>query len=349
MTQSSRPQADNIANYPAPSDPGPYSADQWAQYMQIVYTGDQQSTQGPLIRYLNELAVTTNATTEVYVNTGAGMVNGHLLISSESETFVIPAGPVATRIDIVAMVENNSNAEVTQTTAGRPFLFPNDLSEYTATPGVPAYSARLVIVRGADGAGAPVLDQTTALYMVELYRYTINNVPTISTLTDNRIFCRFSSGWPLRTRWIPCTGARNWTDSTTITRGDGVGALAGFELADDKLCRAYGDYIVPEDFASSMEVFAVIRPAASGNIVSLGAISYGLCGEAYTLNSDAYAQAARAVTVNDNNCHSMGVLTAVTKNDILTISYNRLGSDVLDTINDVVRIPGFYVTYVPDE
>jgi hypothetical protein len=186
MTQASRPQAEHIMNYPFPSDPGPYSADQWSQYMRLVYTGDRQSAQGPLVDVDNNLEVTTNGTTEVYVDTGAGFVNGHLLISDEKETFTIPAGPIAGRTDRVVMVENNSNAEVTQTLAGRPLLFPNDLSEYTATPGVPAYSARLAIVRGVDGGGLPAINYTTALYMVELARYDIDNAPAITNFADYR-------------------------------------------------------------------------------------------------------------------------------------------------------------------
>lgn len=193
MTQSSRPQADHIITYPAPSDPGPYSGDQWAELFRILFTGDQQTIYGPFQRYLNQLEVTDNASTEVYVDTGGGMVNGHALISSEQETWAVPAGPAGGRTDRVVMVENNSNAEVTQSTAVRPLLFPNDLSEYTATPGVPAYSARLAILRGNDAGALPALDQSTALYMVELARYDIDNGPTISNQVDYREFCKFST------------------------------------------------------------------------------------------------------------------------------------------------------------
>jgi len=188
MTQASRPQKDIDTSFPAPSDSGPYTADEWTEYLQITYTGDEQATQGPLVSYLNELVVADNGTNAVTVGTGAGYVNGHLLISSEQETFAIPAGPAATRVDVAVMVENNSGVEVTQTIAGRPLLFPNDLSEYTATPAVPAHSARLAIIRGADGAGLPVVDKTTALYMVELARYTINNAPAITAQADLRQF-----------------------------------------------------------------------------------------------------------------------------------------------------------------
>lgn len=190
MVQASRPQADHISNFPLPSDPGPYTADQWAQYMQISYTGDQQTLQGPIARYVNEMVVTDNLSTEVYVDEGAGWVNGHLLISTEKETFSIPAGPVTGRWDIVVMCENNSASPITATDApgNRPFIFPNDLTEYETVPAnaIPAYSARLVIVRGVDGAGAPTIDQTPAKYMVELARYSIESTPTISAQEDRR-------------------------------------------------------------------------------------------------------------------------------------------------------------------
>lgn len=193
MTQSSRPQADHITSFPAPSDPGPYSGDQWAELFRVLFTGDKQAVYGPFQRYLNQLEATDNAATEVYVDTGGGMVNGHVLLSSEKETWTVPAGPAGGRIDRVVMVENNSNVEVTQSTAAQPLLFPNDLSEYTATPGVPAYSARLAILRGNNAGALPALDQTTALYMVESARYEINNVPTISSQVDYREFCKFST------------------------------------------------------------------------------------------------------------------------------------------------------------
>lgn len=191
MTQASRPQADHILNYPLPSDPGPYSADQWAEYMQISYTGDQQLLQGPLARYMNELEVADTAGgTPITVDIGAGYVNGHLLISDEQESFVIPNGPGgAGRTDRVVMFENNTNAAISAPTAGpsNTFLFPTDMSEYETVPvdAVPPYSARLVIVRGDDLNNLPGIDQVPAQYMVELARYNIT-VAVISGLEDRR-------------------------------------------------------------------------------------------------------------------------------------------------------------------
>lgn len=351
MTQSSRPQADHISNYPLPSDPGPYTADQWAQYMQIVYTGDQQSSQGPLIRYLNELIVTTNATTEIYVNTGAGMVNGHLLVSSESETFVIPAGPVATRIDIVAMVENNTNAEITATDAARPFLFPNDLSEYTATPAIPAYSARLVIVRGADGAGAPVLDQTTAKYMVELARYTINNVPTISALTDNRVFCRFSNQQgPIVKRFLaPFIHGWDVTAGTPIVVD--ANYVKGMPLIDANDGYLTAKFSVPDDFISGMTVSPIlVEPAAGvgGNVRLEENVLYGTCSEVLGVHTDPSGFVLVATGVGSLILCPAGLtvaLTAEALGDHVSVVLNRTGGHAGDTAILTMYALGALVEY----
>lgn len=205
MTQSSRPQPDRIDNYPT-SDAGPFSGDQWAELFQTLFTGDQQATQGPLIRYLNELAVTDNGTTQVQVDTGAGFINGHWLLNTAQETWTIPAGPAGGRQDRVVMVENNSNTVVTQTLAGRPLLFPNNLTDYNGTASIEPYTARLVIVRGDDVGNLPALDQGTTLYMVELYRYTIA-LAVMSLQTDYRTFCKYSSSLDYETIETVVTGA----------------------------------------------------------------------------------------------------------------------------------------------
>jgi len=191
MVQASRPQADHITNFPFPSDPGPYSADQWAEYLRYFYTGDRQTTQGPLVDTDNCFAPTTNGTTQVSIDTGVGIVNGHVLVSSEQETWNIPA-PTNQRMDIIAIVENNTNTEIIAATAAptRPFLFPIGAAtgEYTATPAVPPYSARLVIYQGTDGGAfvAPTLDTSNTKFAIELARYNITNVPVIDTLIDKQ-------------------------------------------------------------------------------------------------------------------------------------------------------------------
>jgi len=352
MTQASRPQADHIDNYPAPSDPGPYSSDQWAQLFQIFFTGDQQATQGPFARYLNELEPTDNASTEVYVDTGAGVVNGHILVSSEKETWTVPAGPAGGRQGRVVMVENNNNTEVTQSTAGRSLLFPNDLSEYTGTPGVPAYSARLAILRGDDLNNLPALDQTNALYMVELYRYSIENSPTISSATDYRDFCEFST-------WIDASTIEDRTRYAFVPAVGGDGSVSGPGLPsfdavqygiltiNTETSTIAGYWTVPADFSSVMTVQAVVIPTADCNVWCTTGADYGACGEAYNAHQDSTVAAAVAVTNGDYNCVQETSLASAAVGDIICFSWRRTGTHGSDTCTDVYCV-GWLVSYTAD-
>lgn len=349
MTQVSRPQSDNLSAYPFPSDPGPYSGDAWAGLFRILFTGDQQVTQGPFVRYLNELEVTDNASTTVYVDTGAGMVNGHALISSEQETWTVPAGPAGGRTDRVVMVENNTNVEVTQSTAARPLLFPADLSEYTATPGVPAYSARLAILRGNDAGALPALDQTNALYMVELARYDINNVPTISAATDYREFCYFASTIGTRRFLVAPTRcfqvapyAECWNPAA-----DPNDILHGPVMKDTKNTYVMGEYVIPTDYRANMTQTAVVRSRGTGNVYGINNAYFGECGEDYDDTSLSTGSVATAVgaPVFTNDCIQTLNVTGITTDDIVLCRYWRQGGDVLDTVGDNVYFAGWIIEY----
>lgn len=352
MTQSSRPQADSTVNFPAPSDPGPYSADQWAQIFQIVYTGDQQTTQGPL-RYLNELAVTDNAAganDEVYVASGAGFVNGHLLISDDQETFTIPAGPVAGRTDIVVMCENNTNAPITATDAGRPFLFPNDLSEYETVPAnaIPAYSARLVIVRGADGAAAPVLDTTNSKFMVPLATYDIDNAPAITGQVDSRDFCLYASTIRTRTAFVEVNAGWNITlaadiDVTASPISTTFGCVV---MPDPQDAKGFAAWQVPKDFVSGLTAESVIVARGNGNIYGRTmAAGTPQCGEALGTGGVFPAAAAEAAANGFVGCHWTLSLPGAAIDDIVLLQGSRQGANALDTVGADCEHIGFLLTY----
>lgn len=182
MTQASRPQADNIANYPT-SDAGPYSADQWAELFQVLFTGDQEATQGPLLRYLNELEVTT-AAGDITVDTGAGFCYGHWFVSSATVTF---SPTHVAREDRVVLVNNNTNA-----TYNTNLEFPTVLTDYNLTASIEPYSCRLAILTGT-GPGAPrPLVNAGGINMVQLAHYDIDGVGAVTNLTDDRDFARYS-------------------------------------------------------------------------------------------------------------------------------------------------------------
>ena len=227
MTQVSTIQADHISNFPT-SDAGPYSADQWSEMFRVLFTGDQQATQGPLARYLNELAVTINVVGPppvIRVDTGAGFTNGHWFnsdaVAPSPTDFTIPLPVADPRIDRVVIAENNTNLAYTVSDLGFVLDFPDDVTDYNGTNSIEPYSARLVIMQGAENAApaTPGLDQNANHYMVELYRYQISAAGAITNNVDYRDFCEFSSpAWFLEgnTGTIPGTHFLGTTDAQDL-------------------------------------------------------------------------------------------------------------------------------------
>jgi len=124
----------------------------------------------------------------VNVGTGAGIVYGSYLFNSALVSFDPPAPVGNPRIDLVCMVENNTNAAVDDGTEAAGWVFPTALADYDATPGIPPYSARLVIVKGTVGAGEPDLDVSNTLFMVPIAEYEISVLGAITNYVDRREF-----------------------------------------------------------------------------------------------------------------------------------------------------------------
>ena len=193
MTQRSRPQADNNATA-AYTDSGPYSGDQWRERIYAAHTGDentasQRTRLRGVVPTFDNLLVCAIAGDEITVGTGAGIVYGSYLFNSAAVTFAPDVPAANPRIDLVCMVENNTNAAVDDGVAAEGWVFPNDLSDYDATPGIGPYSARLVIVKGTEGAGEPNLDVSNTLFMVPIFKYQIADVTgALSLPVDRREF-----------------------------------------------------------------------------------------------------------------------------------------------------------------
>jgi len=88
------------------------------------------------------------------------------------------------------MIENNTNAPVADGTEAQGWVFPTVLADYNLAASVPAYTARLAIVKGTPAAGPaePVLDQTATLYMVPIAKYQISVAGAITAFEDRREF-----------------------------------------------------------------------------------------------------------------------------------------------------------------
>ncbi len=266
MTQWSLPQADNVVNIPN-SDAGPYSRDQWAKRLRAAHTGDDNTAasrtkiRGVIPTYDNLLVPSEPVAGTVRVGSGGSMVYGSYLFNDADVDFNAAGdAPVANpRIDLVCAVENNTNTVVADGTAANGWIFPTDLTDYDGLGSIPAYSARLVIIKGAENAVpvAPTLDQSNLLYMVEKARYQISTVPVISNFIDSREFADIET-------IVGVTEANDDTIAdalilgTQVTNGAGdagLGVGVRFKLEDDAgtLEDAARDVVRWEDATSGSE------------------------------------------------------------------------------------------------
>lgn len=391
MAQTSLPQGGSGVG-----DAGPYSSDQWAEYLQIAYTGDQQATQGVLIRYLNELAVTNPIAVTIRIATGAGFVNGHLLINNtNSDINVNLCGVVGqTRWNRVVMVENNTNVLYSPGN----LLFP---AAYVA--GIVRNTAKLAILQGSCGTpgGLPALVQNANYWYTELARFQVTSASP-GAITDYRDYCEFST--EVVTEMIEdlavtgpkiglgavdtpqiAVGAVTTTEilNNTIVAGDVanetltptqilnrtrrffVCAYNGYNVTDDeqtfvnfmppglywpdsKYFTVTATFIVPDDYASGLNVEAVVVPWAAGNLRAFSSYGYGQCGEAWDTNIGGLDWQTVAVTHREYNCIMAETMPGSTVGDIVTCHFRRDGLAISDTINAAVYFLGWIVEYTAD-
>jgi len=195
MTQISRPQPEHQNN--GYLDSGPYSADQWAELYKILFTAGDAAGQGPFKNVLNALAVTNPSASNIQVDTGWGVCNGHLLKNDAAVTFTPPNPSANPRIDVVVMVENNTAvARTAGIASGNNLVFPASVTDYGGLSSLPPYTCRLAILRGSEAASptALTLDVDGAtLFMVPLAQYQISTGGVVSALTDRREYCTFAT------------------------------------------------------------------------------------------------------------------------------------------------------------
>lgn len=334
MTQASRPQADNITNYPT-GDSGPYSADQWSELFQVLFTGDEEATQGPLIHYLNELVVTT-AAGDISVDTGAGFCYGHWLVSSTLITF---SPNHANNQDQVVLCNNNTN-----TTYNTNLQFPTvtGLADYNGTASIEPYSCRLVILTGDGIGGARSLVNAGGINMVRIAHYDIDAAGAVTGLTDDRDVCQYSIGIRDRQFLVPALVGNN---GGSFTRD----ASSGLVLVDGVNAYTYSGFSVPSDFKANMTVRVVLSAVAGGggNIYAQSETYYRQCGEIDLTHQDnTGALAAYAVSAPTTvDCIMSVSMTNAAVGDIVDLRFRRDATDALDTINANVYFKGWLVEY----
>ena len=336
MAQRSLPQAGDGVG----PDTGPYTSDEWAEFFQAVFTGDQEAVQGPLIRFLNELEVIKAGLTITTLN-GAGFVYGHFLFVDPAIGInVALAAADQERYDRVVMVQNNTNAAY-NTNLALP-------AAYAA--GVPRNSARIAILQGGE-AGAAVLPDLLVgpnYYMVELARCLVDDA-AVGDIDDRREFCEFSHRTPHTTHSFFVPAVTGWDETALVVLETPnpivTSCYGGLEMPDTHSSYATGIFIVPQDYVSDLSVKVVVATERTGNVYCRFICSYAACGENCALHDDLLDYAAIGVTIQYNNCIRELALTNENIGDIVRCHFTRNAIHALDTITGSIVILGYIVTY----
>jgi len=333
MAQRSLPQAGDETATPAYVDAGPYTADEWAELFRLLFTTDQQATQGVLRGVWNELAPTNTATRTVNIATGAGIVNGHVLINDTATAIAVDAG--AARNDALVMLENNSNAAIG---AGAATNY-----NTVGNADIPPYTARLAVVKD-DAAN---FSQTNTLWMTRLATFT-TGAGALTNFTDVRAYCQFSGAGGPATRSFLVMGEQAYEfDLLTSVSTPLFSTFLGWSMTDGDDCFVRGRFIVPSDFVSDMTVQVVVTPGASGNIYGGVRYGYGACSEIDGTHSVPSTYSAVAVVYDTISCIYSTSLASAAVGDIVDCEFDRVGNSSQDTVNAAVWFKGWLVTYTP--
>lgn len=369
MAQTSRPQAGNVVTFATYEDSGPYTADQWARMKSVELTTDQQTTQGPLLGAYKELAVTFGTgTLNVYINTGAGICNGHFFENTTSATIEVTPPDGGSRTDYVCMVENNTGAALD---AGVTF-------DTEGGAAIPPYSCRLAVVWNGP------ITQTNALWMVKLAELNTQAAPApqlgyIGSAKDERVFCQYATD--LQDNVVTTNKILNLAVTTAKIDDDAVGpakipnrtrkffiqAVRGQNLTDltdifpipdgllfepDKHSWGSGIGVVPSDYASGLSIQAVVVKANTntGNVYSRNYCTYEACGESNTTHSSDSGYAATLLSggIWTVNCVQSISIALASAGDFLHCTWFRNGVPTADTLTLGVYHAGFLCTYTAD-
>jgi hypothetical protein len=334
--------ADSLVGYTSQEWAGIWAAMQQAggviKITPNLRTVAEFSNVGVFYSVANRLVVTT-AVNRVNVDTGAALVCGQAFYN---DTIIGAGGDITNpgaglaRYDRVVLRCNFSAAD----------YVPGFASAALFT--VPSYTARITIVHGADGGGAPALtqDQTLATYWdIPLYQYIITEgggIGTITVLTDQREWV------DAETVSVLVPQEQTW-NSTDITANDND-AVLGPELTDQKWCAAYNRWIVEAKLIGEISIYAVIESPAAGNMYSILYWYAGACSEAYDTHTNypggmpVYVEIA--VIDNVINCVQSVTTSGVFPEDVLYLHFLREATDPLDTVDANVKFSGFKLTYL---
>lgn len=223
VNKYSMPQADNIGN--GFIDSGPYSAEEAGHFYENGI-GGRQSVRTPatglsvmdgVIPLLYNDLEPSLAGLVATIESGGAYVAGRTYSYDTALSFTIPVPSVSTRNDRICLILNNTASPITQDTAGHTFVFPSVLTIYNGLSSIPAYTARLVLVLGTEGAGAPALEvDRTGIFMLPLVELEITTGGVINYFNDDRRLVNSPLADRLLIEEVVISVAANQWDFTSI-------------------------------------------------------------------------------------------------------------------------------------
>ncbi len=301
---------------------GGYTMAQTQAWMRALWLNDN-TTEGVLLGYQNALAVTNPADHDLAINTGAAIVYGFFYQNTASVTKT-PALPVV------------------GTTGWRLVL----------RASWAAQTVRITLLESADGVpAAPAVTQVDATtWDISLATGTTTTGGVVA-ITDMRGWCHPNvqvtpAMISNRSRWflVPAVAAYNNTISAAVARI----STRGWPMADAVNTQVLGDFYVPADYDSALEIRAVGESAATGDIYVESYCCYAALGETPLMHSDTIAFEIIAVTANVSKAVHTLTPAALAAFDYVGIRFKRDASNVLDTASGEFRFWGWLISYVAD-
>lgn len=327
-------------------DAGRYTAQEWNAVWAAVMQAGGVIKISPALRTLaglanvgvfysvgNRLAVTSPGANRVNVNTGAALACGKFFYN---DTSVGSAGNITSpaanpRIDRVVVRVNFGAADYVPANAAA--------ADFT----VPAYTARITVIHGAEAAmpTPPALTQDATLvtyWDIQLYQYQISVAGAISAITDERNWADIEA----KVAYIQVENGYDFTAVAPIV-ADITGHMI---LADNARCKGFGSFRCPQDYLSDGAINVLLYPAASGDVVQATAVSYGALGAAINEHSDSQNSTETVVITTIEEMPDVALTTGpVAAGDFIFIDFERDSTGGGDTVNAAVTLVGFTFTY----
>jgi hypothetical protein len=267
----------------------------------------------------NYLALATPAPfTDVYVQSGAALVNGRLYYNDGNTANFTVSG--VSKWWLVGLFSDESAHTI------RSFCRGPYNTEALAM-------ASIVQTPGGDWEIATYTFQTTAGGLVDT-----------TTVNDRRIYAFRSSNQI----FVQSEGGRNVTDSTDIHRG-----LYGVAMPNSKVSSAFGHFYVPHNFLGSISFEPLLIPNATGDVYSEMYVDFEQLGKGvYNAHSITRGYAADGVvdsTISKLSLAGFGStwLSDVKEGggDLCCITSTRDAISALDTVNNTIYLCGWRVYF----